>query len=84
LRIGPASVCKKCPDLRERNLGSAPPDPWPAGLGHGIKTLEGGIVTPAVMNGTYMVNKASVVCGNVETANATVYIIDTVLMPPAK
>jgi Fasciclin domain len=43
----------------------------------------GGTVTPAVMNGTYMVNKASVVCGNVQTANATVYIIDTVLMPPA-
>jgi uncharacterized surface protein with fasciclin (FAS1) repeats len=51
--------------------------------GMGIKTLEGGTVTPAVMNGTYMVNKASVVCGNVQTANATVYIIDTVLMPPA-
>lgn len=26
---------------------------------------------------------ASVVCGNVQTANATVYIIDQVLMPPA-
>ena len=51
--------------------------------GTGIKTLEGGMVTPAVMNGTYMVNKASVVCGNVQTANATVYIIDTVLMPPS-
>jgi uncharacterized surface protein with fasciclin (FAS1) repeats len=51
--------------------------------GTGIKTLEGGMVTPAVMNGTYMVNKATVVCGNVQTANATVYIIDTVLMPPS-
>ena len=51
--------------------------------GTGIKTLEGGMVTPAVMNGTYMVNKANVVCGNVQTANATVYIIDTVLMPPS-
>ncbi len=51
--------------------------------GTGIKTLEGGMVTPAMMNGTYMVNKASVVCGNVQTANATVYIIDTVLMPPS-
>jgi uncharacterized surface protein with fasciclin (FAS1) repeats len=28
--------------------------------------------------------EASVVCGNVQTANATVYIIDTVLMPPAE
>lgn len=30
-----------------------------------------------------MVNNASVVCGGVKTANATVYLIDTVLMPPA-
>ena len=30
----------------------------------------------------FMVNKtANVVCGNVHTANATVYIIDTVLLP---
>jgi uncharacterized surface protein with fasciclin (FAS1) repeats len=30
-----------------------------------------------------MVNDAKVVCGCVHTANATVYLIDTVLMPPA-
>ena len=35
------------------------------------------------MGGSYEVNKAQVVCGNVQTANATVYIIDTVLMPPS-
>ena len=52
--------------------------------GTGIKTLEGGMVTPAMMSGGYTVNKAHVVCGNVQTANATVYIIDTVLMPPSK
>jgi uncharacterized surface protein with fasciclin (FAS1) repeats len=51
--------------------------------GTGIKTLEGGMVTPAMMSGGYTVNKAHVVCGNVQTANATVYIIDTVLMPPS-
>jgi uncharacterized surface protein with fasciclin (FAS1) repeats len=28
-------------------------------------------------------DKANVVCGNVKTANATVYIVDSVLMPPA-
>lgn len=28
-----------------------------------------------------MVNGANVVCGGVETANATVYLIDQVLMP---
>src|SRR6202167_5747222 len=48
-----------------------------------IKTLEGGTVTPAMMSGSYSVNGASVVCANVQTANATVYIINTVLTPPS-
>jgi uncharacterized surface protein with fasciclin (FAS1) repeats len=57
----------------------------PAQLAAGapLKTLEGGTVTPALMGSTYEVNSASVVCGNVQTANATVYIINTVLMPPS-
>jgi uncharacterized surface protein with fasciclin (FAS1) repeats len=57
----------------------------PAQLASGtaIKTLEGGTVAPAMASGTYTVNGANVVCGNVQTANATVYIIDTVLMPKA-
>ena len=55
----------------------------PADLSSGmaIKTLEGGTVMPGKMGSTYEVNNAHVVCGNVQTANATVYIIDTVLMP---
>lgn len=55
----------------------------PAQLASGtpIKTLEGGTVTPAMSGGTYTVNGADVVCGNVQTANATVYIISSVLMP---
>jgi uncharacterized surface protein with fasciclin (FAS1) repeats len=51
--------------------------------GMALKTLEGGSVTPALMSGTYTVNGANVVCGNVQTANATVYIINNVLMPPS-
>jgi uncharacterized surface protein with fasciclin (FAS1) repeats len=35
------------------------------------------------MGNDIKVNDASVVCGGVQTANATVYMIDTVLMPPA-
>jgi uncharacterized surface protein with fasciclin (FAS1) repeats len=55
----------------------------PAQLGAGmtLKTLEGGTVTTAMSGGTYTVNGADVVCGNVQTANATVYIIGSVLMP---
>ncbi|MDX1450004.1 MAG: fasciclin domain-containing protein, partial [Acidimicrobiia bacterium] len=30
---------------------------------------------------TITVNGANVICGNVQTANATVHIIDTVLVP---
>jgi uncharacterized surface protein with fasciclin (FAS1) repeats len=57
----------------------------PAQLASGakIKTLEGGTVTPGKAGSSYQVNGASVVCGNVQTANATVYIINTVLMPPS-
>ena len=51
--------------------------------GSPLKTLEGATVTPALMGSTYEVNSADVVCGNVQTANATVYIINTVLMPPS-
>lgn len=46
-----------------------------------LKTLEGATVTPALMGSTYEVNSADVVCGNVQTANATVYIISKVLEP---
>ncbi|MFJ2400623.1 fasciclin domain-containing protein [Streptomyces xanthochromogenes] len=45
-------------------------------------TLEKSKVTTAGSGTAYKVNdSAGVVCGNVPTANATVYIIDTVLMP---
>jgi uncharacterized surface protein with fasciclin (FAS1) repeats len=49
--------------------------------GKSFKTLEGGTVTATMSGSTYSVNGANVVCGNVQTANATVYIINTVLMP---
>ncbi|HEX3930212.1 MAG TPA: fasciclin domain-containing protein [Nocardioides sp.] len=47
------------------------------------KTLEGGKLTISGSNDDYTVGKqkASIVCGNVSTANATVYIIGSVLMP---
>jgi len=65
------------------HVASARYTPSELGSGMAIKTLEGGSVAPAVKSGTYTVNSSNVVCGNVQTANATVYIIDTVMMPPA-
>lgn len=46
------------------------------------KTLEGANVTVTGQGNNLNVNNAGVVCGGVPTANATVYLIDTVLMPP--
>jgi uncharacterized surface protein with fasciclin (FAS1) repeats len=47
------------------------------------KTVQGADVTVTGQGSDLKVNDASVVCGGVQTANATVYMIDTVLMPPA-
>jgi uncharacterized surface protein with fasciclin (FAS1) repeats len=46
-------------------------------------TVEKGAVTVTGSGDNLMVNNAKVICGGVRTANATVYLIDTVLMPPA-
>ncbi len=55
----------------------------PAELAAGmtLKTLEGSQLTTARMGSTYEVNHAAITCGNLHTANATIYIINTVLMP---
>ena len=46
-------------------------------------TVQGAPVTVTGVPTELKVNDASVACGGVQTANATVYLIDTVLMPPA-
>lgn len=48
------------------------------------ETVQGGTVNVTGGGQDLKVNDASVVCGGVQTANATVYMIDTVLMPPAQ
>jgi uncharacterized surface protein with fasciclin (FAS1) repeats len=55
----------------------------PAELAHGmtLRTLEGGSLKTAKMGSVYEVNGAAIVCGNITTANATVYIIGKVLRP---
>lgn len=47
-------------------------------------TVQGEDVEVTGSGDELMVNGASVICGGVQTANATVYLIDEVLMPPAK
>ncbi|MCV7059367.1 fasciclin domain-containing protein [Mycolicibacterium vaccae] len=46
-------------------------------------TVQGAPLTVTGAGNDLMVNNAGLVCGGVKTANATVYMIDTVLMPPA-
>jgi uncharacterized surface protein with fasciclin (FAS1) repeats len=45
------------------------------------KTLAGTTITVEGSGEDFTVGKAKVVCGNVQTANATVYIVDGVLLP---
>ena len=46
-------------------------------------TVQGGSLEVTGSGNDLMVNDAGVVCGGIKTANATLYLIDTVLMPPA-
>ena len=52
---------------------SSPPAPSPRCRTASVATEKTG--------DAYAVNDARVVCGNLQTRNATVYLIDTVLMP---
>jgi uncharacterized surface protein with fasciclin (FAS1) repeats len=48
------------------------------------KTLQGADLEVTGQGNDLKVGEAGLVCGGVRTANATVYMIDTVLMPPAQ
>lgn len=48
------------------------------------KTVEGSTVTVTGTGDNMKVDGASVICGGVHTANATVYLLDSVLMPPTQ
>lgn len=53
----------------------------PADLAGEQTTVQGGTVEVSGEGDSLMVNDANVICGGVQTANATVYLIDSVLMP---
>lgn len=56
----------------------------PAQVAGKHKTVEGGEVTVTGSGEALKFDQSGLVCGGVKTANATVYMVDTVLMPPAK
>lgn len=47
-------------------------------------TVQGAGLEVTGSGDEWMVNDANVICGGVQTANATVYLVDSVLMPPAE
>ena len=55
----------------------------PAQIDGTHKTVQGTDLTVTGSGDKIKVNNAAVICGGVQTANATVYMIDTVMMPPA-
>jgi uncharacterized surface protein with fasciclin (FAS1) repeats len=56
----------------------------PAQVAGKHKTVEGGEVTVTGAGEALKFDESGLVCGGVKTANATVYMVDTVMMPPAK
>jgi len=55
----------------------------PADIAGELTTVNGATVTVTGSGDNIMVGDSAVICGGVRTANATVYLIDTVLSPPA-
>ena len=55
----------------------------PADIAGELTTVNGAKLTVTGSGDNIMVGDAKVICGGVHTANATVYLIDTVLTPPA-
>ncbi|MFD5226609.1 fasciclin domain-containing protein [Microbacterium sp. NPDC058342] len=56
----------------------------PADIAGMHATVQGAEVEVTGSGDMLKVNDANVICGGVQTANATVYLIDSVLMPPAQ
>ena len=48
-----------------------------------LTTVEGGTLVVSGSGDNLKINDANVICGGVQTKNATVYLIDSVLTPPA-
>lgn len=47
-----------------------------------VTTLAGRTLALGKSGSSYRVERATIVCGNIKTANATVYVIDRVPLPP--
>lgn len=74
----PANLVK----VVRRQLVAHPVTPAEIARGGSVVTLSGSRLALAKQGQTYRVNRANVLCGNIRTANGTLYVIDRVLLPP--
>ena len=68
-------------DVVEYHVVSGTITPSDLASGKSLTSWLGQPLHPSKSGNTYKVNNADVVCGNIKTANATVYIINMVLVP---
>ena len=68
-------------DVLEYHVVSGRVTPADLASGKQLTTLLGQPLHPVKTGSTYEINDADVVCGNIRTANANVYIINKVLVP---
>lgn len=64
------------------NYHVVPGDLDPSAVTGEHKTLQGQSVNVTGSGDSLRVNGSGVICGGIKTANATVYLVDTVLIPP--
>ncbi|MFJ7750735.1 fasciclin domain-containing protein [Arthrobacter sp. NPDC097144] len=85
-KLDPATIetLKTDPDLLSSILTYhvVPGQMTPDELSGSYATVNGEEVEVTGSGDSLMVNDSAVVCGGVQTKNATVYLLDTVLMPP--
>lgn len=74
----PANVTK----VVRRQVVAHPVTPAEIARGGSVVTLSGSKLALGKRGQTYRVNRANVLCGNIRTANGTLYVIDRVLLPP--
>lgn len=80
-KVDPATIDTLKTDSAMLTYRVVPGQIEPSDIAGMHKTVEGGEVNVTGSGENWMVNDAKVICGGVQTANATVYLIDSVLMP---
>ncbi|HXW46305.1 MAG TPA: fasciclin domain-containing protein [Streptosporangiaceae bacterium] len=68
-------------DVLEYHVVNGDITPTDLASGKALTSWLGQPLHPSKSGSTYMINNAQVVCGNIKTKNATVYVINMVLIP---